>query len=60
MKTFFSGVLKGLMGLTILACIVAFITYSRLPGMVSSDLSKRFKVPVSIEDITLEIGRAHV
>ncbi len=53
MKRFFFRIIKGLIGLSVLACILAFILYSRLPGMVSNDLTTRFKVPVSIEDISI-------
>ncbi len=44
---------QGLIVLGVLACIAIFVLHSRLPGMVSSDLTKRFKVPSSVEDISI-------
>lgn len=57
MKTFLSTI-AGLVILVILAAvIIGFVFWSRVPDIVSSNLSKKLKVPVEIDSFALTWGK---
>lgn len=60
MKTFFKTI-GGLIAVIILAAVViAFIGWSRVPDMIATNLSKKMKVSVDIDDIHLGLGEIDV
>src|SRR5882724_8183763 len=57
MKTFFSTLIGLIIVAILAAVVVGFVFWSRLPDMVSNNLSKKLKVAVEIDSFGLSWGK---